>query len=191
MKARNYGPIVVAQAGGLNLKLNLKPNLAQMKPTLPFGQIPYLEHGDVKLAQSGAIIRYLAKLGSIDGRNSDQQFAMSEMLIEEMQDLFTMVHKAYNSPDRVSAFNELFAKDSKLASQLLCLEKLVQGVSFCVPPQAGDYCIAAALDIIVHLEPTALSSYPKLSAFYKTMLESAAFATVKDYPMFFNRNPNK
>ncbi len=46
-------------------------------------QVPYLVHGDTKIAQSGAVLRYLAKLGSLQG-DSEADFARSEMLIEEV-----------------------------------------------------------------------------------------------------------
>lgn len=31
---------------------------------LPFGQVPYLEHDGIAIAQSGAIARYIAKMAT-------------------------------------------------------------------------------------------------------------------------------
>jgi glutathione S-transferase len=109
-----------------------------LEPSLPFGQLPYLEDGDVKFAQSGAIIRYVAKKGGLDGDNL-ADFAKSEMLIEEMQDINTLFVKAMYAPEgRVEGFQKLFAADSSLHYQLSCLEKLLTGDSFCSKPLAGD-----------------------------------------------------
>ena len=59
---------MVAQAGGLDMKQNITCAINKLKAIWQFGQVSYLEHGDdVTMAQSGAIIRYLAKLGAIDG----------------------------------------------------------------------------------------------------------------------------
>ncbi len=53
IRARNYAAVVVAQAGGLSLVQNLNPDMQALKAgILPFGQLPYLEHGDIKLVQS-------------------------------------------------------------------------------------------------------------------------------------------
>ena len=40
-RARNYAPVVIAQAGNLNLKQTTEFDLMAMKPSLPFGQLPY------------------------------------------------------------------------------------------------------------------------------------------------------
>lgn len=37
------------------------------KPKTPFGQLPLLEDGDFKMAQSMAIARYLARKHKLDG----------------------------------------------------------------------------------------------------------------------------
>jgi len=88
----------------------------------PFGQLPYLEDGDVKLGQSMAIARYLSRKAGLQG-DSDSDFAMvrskplfffrlyayfhsftssfgfittpkSEQLIEEQSDLYNVLAKA-------------------------------------------------------------------------------------------------
>ena len=97
MQARSYGAMAVAQAAGLKVKHTDNPDLAGLKPELPFGQLPYLVDGDVKVAQSLAILRYLARKGGLQG-DDDKGFAFSEMLIQEMEDCFTMLAKANYDP---------------------------------------------------------------------------------------------
>lgn len=75
--------MAVGQAGGLKITQTPNPDFAGLKAELPFGQLPYLVDGDVKLAQSCAILRYLARKGGLQGDN-DKAFAFSEMLIEEV-----------------------------------------------------------------------------------------------------------
>ena len=56
------------------------------------------------MAQSGAIIRYLAKQAGLSGDN-DAEFAFSEMLIEESQDLISLMNKAFYAADKNDALN--------------------------------------------------------------------------------------
>ena len=57
-----------------------------LSPSLKrYDQVPYLVHGDVKLAQSNAILRYIAKLAKLQG-DSDVEYSHSEQLIEEALD---------------------------------------------------------------------------------------------------------
>jgi glutathione S-transferase len=131
---------VMVVQGGILLAENTNPDMAAMKPNLPFGQLPFLEDGpSVKIAQSGAVIRYVAHKAKLDGRENDADFAMSEMLIEEMQDLVTLMTNAFRSPiGRVEAFLKLFAPDGPMRVQLDYLEKLIGEYQFCSRPLAGD-----------------------------------------------------
>ena len=46
-------------------------------------QVPYLVDGDVKLAHSNAILRYVSKKAGLEGDN-DKAYAISQMFIEEV-----------------------------------------------------------------------------------------------------------
>lgn len=113
IKARNYRIMAVAQAGGVKLRLKSDFDLAELKSELPFGQVPYLVDGDIKIAQSNAIFRYIAKKGNMQG-DTDKDFAFSEMLTEEATDLFNMLAAANKSADKAAAFDALFAAGSNL-----------------------------------------------------------------------------
>lgn len=113
IKARNYHIQAVAAAGGINLELNSDFDMATLKPELPFGQVPYLVDGDIKIAQSNAIFRYLAKKGGLQGDN-DLAFAASEQFTEEANDLYNLLTKAYYSADRTASLNEVFAAEGPM-----------------------------------------------------------------------------
>lgn len=187
IRARNYAIMAIAQAGKVSITEYNETNLDALKPSLPFGQVPYLVDGDVKFAQSGAIMRYVARKAGLLGE-SDADVAMSEMLIEEHQDVYMMLARALYAPEgKDEGFAKVFAEGGPIRTHLGYLEKLIKGTTFCSKALAGDYAIAAALDMVVHLEPTILSGFPKLAAFLAMMLASLAFDRIKDYPMYFQR----
>lgn len=84
-------------------------NFPELKPTLPFGQLPYLEDGDVKIAQSNAILRYVARKAGLNADENDSNYGLSEMLIEEATDITNLIGKANYAHDKTAAYNELFA----------------------------------------------------------------------------------
>jgi hypothetical protein len=95
IKARSYGAMAVGQAGGLHIVHTQDPNLPSLKEHLPFGQLPYLVDGEVKVAQSLAILRYLARKGGLQG-DDDKGFAFSEMLIQEVSNDRRMQYEREN-----------------------------------------------------------------------------------------------
>jgi hypothetical protein len=76
--------MAVAKAGGLSITHTTNPDLAGLKPELPFGQLPYLVHGDYKLGQSNAILRYVARLAGLEGDDA-KSYGFNNMLIEEVK----------------------------------------------------------------------------------------------------------
>lgn len=179
------------QAGGVPVEWEKNPDLASLKATsLPFGQLPYIEHGDVKIAQSGAILRYAGSIAGTSG-GSGKPFAVSEMLISESEDLFNMMGKANYSADKAQAYNDLFAPNGPFATHCSCLDKMIpDGETFFLPGpvrSTGGYAIAATLDLAVALEPTILNATPKLKKFYDTMIASNAFDGIRDLPVYFSR----
>ncbi len=113
IKGRNYAIQVVAQGAGIKIDLKSDFDMAELKKTLPFGQVPYLVDGDVKIAQSNAILRYIAKKGGIQG-DSDQDYALSEMLIEEVNDITNIWGKAIRSEDKNAAYDDLFSATGEM-----------------------------------------------------------------------------
>jgi len=124
IKGRNYELIVVAQAGGLDLTLKSDFVLSQIRDTLPFGQVPYLIDGEVKLAQSQAILRYLAKKGGIQGA-TDAEFANSEMLIEETRDILALMETAVGSATKNTTYDELFSETGAMYAKSFCVNYFI------------------------------------------------------------------
>ncbi len=62
------------------------------KDESPFGQIPILNHGDLTLAQGGALNRYCARLAGLypDG---PVEASICDMYMEEMMDIFGGIFK--------------------------------------------------------------------------------------------------
>ena len=184
IKARNYIAVVLAQAANLPIELIKVDDMSTIKDKLPFGQLPYLEHGDICIAQSGAIQRYIAKIGHLEG-DSIEDFAKSEQLLAQAEDLWVGMAKTNGNND---AMNEYFEGDWK--TQCSYLEKLIpDGEKYFIPSKrvAGGYAIASMLEIANCLDPSALESFPKLAAFYAEMVTSPAFEGIKDWPMYLNR----
>lgn len=187
IKARSYASLVVAKAGGIDIVAETNFDLATLKNELPFGQVPYLVHGDVKLAQSNAILRYVAKLAGLQG-STDIAFALSEQLIEESNDIFQLLSKANHASDKAAGWESFFTNDGP--KHLAYLEKLLPGAYFLSetgPTVAGEYTIAAVLDFLLHLEPSVLDAFPKLKAFAANLHILPAFEAFKDWPHYFSR----
>jgi len=69
----------------------------QLKATTPFGQLPVLDVGDVRIAQSGAIVRYLARIGNLYGA-SPVEAARIDMLAEGMAEVGDGLGKIHYGP---------------------------------------------------------------------------------------------
>lgn len=192
IKARGYGIAAIAKEAGIDIKWEANFDLAALKAagTLPFGQLPYLEHNGVKIAQSGAIMRYLAKVGNLNGETIED-FALSEMLIEESQDIFAAMAKCMYSPDKVAAFNEFFAAGGGFANHLGHLERMHPGGSpyFKAGEKrlAGGVALAAVLDMAVALQADCLDAFPKMKAFYEAFIARPCFDGIREHGMYLNR----
>eukprot|EP00047_Mylnosiga_fluctuans_P003082 m.227413 g.227413 ORF g.227413 m.227413 type:complete len:207 (-) comp11580_c0_seq1:48-668(-) len=62
--------------------------IAKLKPTLPFGQVPLYEEGGLTLVQSMAIARHLARKGNLYGSSLEKQ-ALVDMYLDGLTDIRT------------------------------------------------------------------------------------------------------
>merc|ERR1712137_788686 len=67
IRARAQLPILVARFSQTPLEWNRSPEWPGLKSQTAFGQLPFLVDGDVKVSQSGAIARYLARKANLSG----------------------------------------------------------------------------------------------------------------------------
>jgi len=69
---------------------HLRGNVEPRKP--PFGQLPILETGGLVIGQAAAICNYIGKVSGTEGKDA-AEYAMSQMLLAEGEDLYNMMQK--------------------------------------------------------------------------------------------------
>jgi len=173
VKARGQLPAVLLEVGKIPHEWNRNPDWPGMKERTPFGQLPFLEDGDIKVGQSMAIARYISRKAGLEGEGAD--FAISEMLIEEHNDLFTSLSKAqYHPSDKPGTWKTVLNED--IPKQFALLEKLLHGDHFGSKLTAGDVAIWSVINIILDLNPKALDNFHKLKAFYEHLSKNPGVA---------------
>jgi len=156
----------------------------------PFGQLPYMIHGDIKLAQSMAIARYAARKAHLQG-DADAEYALSEMLIEEATDIYTAIAKGHYAPDKKEQYAKL--AETVLPTHLAHLEKLLPDGAKQFGPKlvlVGDLAIFVALGYILPWAPKVLEKFPKLAKFHESIANSEGgkrFQALK-LPEYFGPN---
>lgn len=182
--ARNVYAELVAAAGGVALA-RVEPEWpGTLKSATPFGQLPVMDivvdGATVRVAQSFAIMRVLARRGGIAG-NSEADFARSEMLIEEAADIYTALAKPMYAPGypatRPEAYAAFFAPGGPASAHVGFLEALVTPEGdFTAERTAGEAAVMGSLYLLAQLEPAEalFAAAPKLQAFYSRRLPAAA-----------------
>jgi hypothetical protein len=121
------------------------------------------------------VCSYIAKIGGLSG-GSDADFAMSEMLLCEADDILAILAGAkYRNGNTAEAWDA--ALDEQLPPHYANLEKLLRPGARCftaVGPCAGDIAIFAALDIVMDLDPRLIAGFPLLTAFFRTIVRRLA-----------------
>jgi len=177
--------LAVAKKGKIHLEWDKAADWPAGKELLPFGQLPYLEDGDVKIAQSLAIAHYIARKGHLLG-DTDADFAHSEQLVSLFDELFGHLSKAQFGQPRSKAMHE--ALDGPVAASLHNVEKLIHGQTITGKVLLGDLAIFSLLYIIVtDLKQDYLEKFPKLKAFYHHLHadpDLAEFFKIEWHPYF-------
>jgi glutathione S-transferase len=150
---------------------------AAKKSSLPFGQIPLFEFGDVKMSQSLSIARFLARKYNLAGK-TDLDQARADMVVDCIEDAWKPV-PAFNHLEQVKK-EELKKKyiEEQLPAFLDKLEALLVSNNGGDGYFVGDsltwadlYLVRAngALELTVGLQ-SPLSKHPKLNALYQRIL---------------------
>jgi glutathione S-transferase len=159
----------ICKDNGLELEEELVTDEAwpKLKPNTPFGQLPVFYDGTTVLAQSNAIIRYLARKHGLYGKN-DTEATQIDMLNDQEEDLrlryVILIYQQYDT------HKDEFIKD--LPTQLAIFEKSLKknhdGTGFFVGTQISfaDYSIFELLDNLQVLSPKCLQNFPLLKAFH-------------------------
>ena len=170
LNARGTPAYLVAALGGITLEWDdaTANSWPAPKGTAPFGQLPMLKDGDLTLAQSFALVRYLARKGGVQGDDL-KAFGLSEMVTEEAADLLGGLAKSKYASDPLDAYTKFF--NETLTQQLGYLNNLLHGDFFGGDkPLQGDAALYSVLYLIhrcnASLLDTVLASAPKVQAWY-------------------------
>eukprot|EP01099_Mayorella_cantabrigiensis_P009060 TRINITY_DN980_c0_g1_i1.p1 TRINITY_DN980_c0_g1~~TRINITY_DN980_c0_g1_i1.p1 ORF type:complete len:232 (+),score=59.38 TRINITY_DN980_c0_g1_i1:65-697(+) len=170
IRGRNWLILITASVAGIPVTWE-RVTGGDWKSFAPWGQLPVLKRkfaasGKVEyLAQSLAIVRYLAKIGGIMGDNAWEE-ARNDELIHAWEDIHQAVFTANSQPNRKQAMDSFF--NEKLPPKLKQLEGKLQGETFFPDGKirVGDLAVYAGLNIIHPIQNDILNGTPKLRVFY-------------------------
>lgn len=152
-----------------------------------FGQLPALRDGNFEIAQSSAILRYVARKHALYGK-SDEEKAKIDMLNDQLEDIRTsyirLIYEKYDTEKE----NYIKSLPDKLASVETFIEKNNGGKGYCVGDQINfvDYNMYDLLDILLILSPHALDKVPLLKGFHTRMSAREKIAKYRSSDRFKN-----
>jgi len=138
-----------------------------LKAKCVFGQLPIFHDGNFELAQSNAILRYVARANGLYGKD-DQERALIDMINDSQEDLrLTYLRLIYQQYD-TEKDNYIKSLPEKLAPFEKVLMKNHGGKGFFVGAKVSflDYNMFDLLDNLQILSPKCLDTTPHLKAFY-------------------------
>jgi len=138
-----------------------------LKPNTPFGQLPLLRDGDFEVAQSNAMLRYVARKHGLYGKNEQEQ-AKIDMVNDQQEDIrltyLRLIYQEYDTEKEnyIKAIPEKFAAFEKF------LGKNNGGKGFIVGDHVSfaDYNLFDLLENVLTLAPHSLDKLPLLKAFH-------------------------
>jgi len=141
-----------------------------LKATAPYGQMPFLKVGSLTVAQSGAVERYIARIGKLYGSN-DLEAAQIDMVVEGVHDAVkNFVSAAYtkDAAEKKAKLEAYFKDDfGRWAGQLTALLKANGGgAGYFVGASVSlaDVIAYIALEQMQQANAEAFKAYPELSA---------------------------
>ncbi|CAO4377811.1 unnamed protein product [Caenorhabditis nigoni] len=144
------------------------PEWDEHKKSMIFGQMPTLKHDGKEYAQTGAIMRHLARVHDLNGSSEDDATFL-DMFFEGVRDS-RMKYIMYIYMDQGTR-EELTQKT--LPTCLENFEKLfkIHQGKFIIgdKPSYADYILFEELDAYTHLDATILDKFPSLKAFWEMM----------------------
>jgi len=148
------------------------PDWPALKPTTPFGQLPYLEFDGKPLAQSITISRFIARKHGLAGQNAWEE-AKADELVDYVGDA-SVGHKAWMTALFTGDKNVDTLKEEYLSTGVVPflqgLERLLQtndsGKGYFVgsKPTWGDFAVVVFLDELISLQKDSLDKYPLIKA---------------------------
>ena len=175
---------------------NTANNWGEHKADSPFGQVPLLKHGDLVLAQGGAINRYCARLGGLYPEHIVEA-SLCDMYMEEMIDIFLGLFRPKRAEGKEAKLEEWGKlRNEHLPTHFGFLEKALteSGKPYLGgdAPNASDVCFFACFNLYDLAEMGAkevLEEFPKL----KNALEGTkTLGDLESFPFrghHFSANP--
>eukprot|EP01114_Cavostelium_apophysatum_P022200 TRINITY_DN795_c0_g1_i1.p1 TRINITY_DN795_c0_g1~~TRINITY_DN795_c0_g1_i1.p1 ORF type:complete len:215 (+),score=40.96 TRINITY_DN795_c0_g1_i1:56-700(+) len=151
-----------------------KEGVAALKATgaLPFDQTPILEIDGIKIAQSRAISRYVARKYGLYGKD-EKQGAIADMVVDAINDFLDLWYKSFHDPASKDKF-----PTEVLPVWLGYFEKLLSDKEYFAGEFTyGDIWVYELLDNIVNrMYADALPKFPTLVAHKKRIEERPKIA---------------
>ena len=150
-------------------RLNSTSDWDAMKPLTPFGALPIYEEGDLRLAQTQAIYRHIARTRGLYGSNK-REYAECDVGAEAVTEAIDEMWRLYWEPDykdKLAGF-----ADGRLAEQLRNLERWFTRNSDAPDCWVGnaltytDFVAYRFLDEVDALFPESLVRRPALQRFH-------------------------
>jgi len=128
-----------------------------------FPNLPYLIDGNVKITQSNAVLRYLARKNNLLGKTEEERIRV-DILESEINDLrreFVGMCYSPSFEQRKDPYLERLPAKLRLLSDFLGSRNFFAGDEITFP----DFIVYEMLDQHKHLQPSCLNDFPTLQSF--------------------------
>lgn len=147
------------------------PTIKQSRELCPFGQLPTMNINNKVIAQSGALIRYAAKLSNVVP-DDIIQIAEADMIVELAQEM-NLINPIlnwfeYGSESWQQAYNSYF---SSFQEKVDAAVKILGEYDYFgrSSPHYGDFTLFHIFDNTLTVKPDALENHPKFLAWVQRM----------------------
>ena len=153
---------------------------------LDFPNLPYFIDGDVKLTQSNAILRYIARKNHLDG-NTEKEICRIDMMENELMDFRTgFVTLCYRTkPEDLDEAVKTYK--TNVQHRLKLYEDFLGEFPFLAGDKLTyvDFVFYELLDLHKFLQGDILTPFPKLEAFFKRFEEIPVISEFMKSDKFF------
>ncbi|KAH3723781.1 hypothetical protein DPMN_049575 [Dreissena polymorpha] len=152
------------------------------KPMMPFGQVPVIEDGGVKVAQSCAILRYLAKKAGLNVHENPVVAARTDMINDQVEDIrgayIRMIYEHEGS-------EKDFLKTAKVKVEYIETLMSNWGSDYILDKISyADYNLFDMLDVLSLMSPGFWDDVPTLKAFHDRIAARPALKAYRDTDAF-------
>lgn len=181
--SRGQLPLLLLSAGNIDYVYDdaSANSWPEKKEEMPFGQLPVLKVGDTKIAQSGAIARYCAKIANLLP-SDDLELAVVDSVMEQCNDVLGIMVKAKYTEDETKR-KEAWKKfqDETLSQKMdrinTLLEKSEKDFFGGSSPNAADVAVFSILNL-VEKAGVSLPIWSRLTPVYEKV---AMFGKIPEY----------